>query len=322
MKSVVIPSMLAVLAFPGASFSQPPPQEHPCTAYFGVLQDDPKAPGRYVARMTSSQANWYGNNGRKQYPGLCLSLEKARYLIVWTVSTRARTFQTTETRTAQVNTSATEQESGTFNTYGGLSTWGRYSGTSSSSSTSTITYQESVPVTVTADHCSIYVLKSVGPTVWDDIRNKTPQPFAIFSTEARGPNRASDTGGSAAETTGLILGTVISHALRREPTAHALDAALKFISTQRVETVPAQPVSSAPAATDVSVVSFKSTPEGAEITVDAKYVGNTPSVIRLTAGDHEIEILKLGFKAWKRMVTLNAGGEVTIDAALEKEPPQ
>jgi hypothetical protein len=72
---------------------------------------------------------------------------------------------------------------------------------------------------------------------------------------------------------------------------------------------------------DVSPVSIKSTPDGADITVDGKYVGSTPSVIRLTAGEHDIEIAKPGFKAWKRNMAVTAGGQVTIDATLEKEAP-
>jgi hypothetical protein len=73
---------------------------------------------------------------------------------------------------------------------------------------------------------------------------------------------------------------------------------------------------------DVSPVSFKSDPDGADITVDGKYVGSTPSATRLTAGDHEIEIAKPGFKAWKRKMAVTTGGQVTVDAILEKEIPQ
>jgi hypothetical protein len=186
--------------------------------------------------MTNSQATWYAKNGTTKYPGLCLSLEKARFLIVWGVSTETRTMRTTETRTASANTWTTGEERGTFNTYGSLSMWGSYSGTYTSSSTSTISYQETVPVTIAADHCSIYVLKSLGPTVWDDIRNKTPQPLAIFSAETRGANRVRETGSaSLATNTGLLLGTALSHAIRREPTSHALEEALNFISGQPVQ---------------------------------------------------------------------------------------
>jgi hypothetical protein len=88
-KLVTLP-MLATLALPGIAFSEtpPPPPEGACSTYFGVLQGDPNAPGRYVARMTRSQANWYAKNGRKQYPGPCFALEKTRYLIIWAVLKR------------------------------------------------------------------------------------------------------------------------------------------------------------------------------------------------------------------------------------------
>jgi hypothetical protein len=64
-------------------------------------------------------------------------------------------------------------------------------------------------------------------------------------------------------------------------------------------------------------VEIKSTPAGAEITVDDKYRGNTPSTLRLAAGDHKVTIGKSGFKTWERTLTVNIGGATTIDATLE-----
>lgn len=312
---------LAALALPVVSFSQTRPQETPCTAYFGVLQDDAKAPGGYVARMSSSQADWYAKSGTKNYPGLCLSLEKARYLIVWTVATQARTIQTTAARTATETTSTAGQESGTFSAYGSLSTWGRYSGTSSSSSASTISYQESVPVTITADRCSLYVLKSVGPTVWDDISSKTPQPFAIFSADTSSPGRTS--GGDQTGTAVANLRSLVIRAASRDLTVRALDATLKFIFTQPTEAAPVQPPPP-PASVEIvtSTVSMNSTPQGADIAVDGKFSGSTPSMLRVASGDHQVEMTKPGFKPWKRTLTVSPGGQVTIDATLEKVPTQ
>ncbi len=70
----------------------------------------------------------------------------------------------------------------------------------------------------------------------------------------------------------------------------------------------------------LSTVVIKSTPDGADITVDGKFVGSTPSTVRLSGGDHTVAIEKGGFKAWQRAVTLNPGASITIDAALEKSP--
>jgi|SRR5882762_8383631 len=69
-----------------------------------------------------------------------------------------------------------------------------------------------------------------------------------------------------------------------------------------------------------SLVVVKSEPAGSEITVDNKYVGNTPSTIRMTSGEHTISLVKDGFKPWQRSMTVNAGGNISIDANLEKIP--
>jgi len=67
-----------------------------------------------------------------------------------------------------------------------------------------------------------------------------------------------------------------------------------------------------------SPVSVKSTPDGAEITVDGSYVGDTPSLIQLPVGEHEIALTKTGFKGWKRKISVRAGGQITVDATLER----
>jgi hypothetical protein len=65
-----------------------------------------------------------------------------------------------------------------------------------------------------------------------------------------------------------------------------------------------------------SVVVVKSTPDGADITVDGKFVGSTPSTLRLSYGDHTISVERSGFQSWRRTMTLGSGESVTVDAAL------
>jgi hypothetical protein len=65
-------------------------------------------------------------------------------------------------------------------------------------------------------------------------------------------------------------------------------------------------------------ISVKSAPQGAEVSVDGKYAGSTPSTLRLAAGEHKISVKKAGYVLWERIITLNAGSDITIDAALEK----
>jgi hypothetical protein len=69
----------------------------------------------------------------------------------------------------------------------------------------------------------------------------------------------------------------------------------------------------------LSTVDLKSTPDGAEITVDEKFMGSTPSSLRLAVGDHKIRLGKSGFKTWERTMTVSAGATATVNATLEKQ---
>jgi PEGA domain len=69
----------------------------------------------------------------------------------------------------------------------------------------------------------------------------------------------------------------------------------------------------------LSTVDLKSTPDGAEITVDEKFMGSTPSSLRLAVGEHKIKLEKSGFKTWQRTMTVSAGATATVNATLEKQ---
>ena len=61
-----------------------------------------------------------------------------------------------------------------------------------------------------------------------------------------------------------------------------------------------------------------STPPGADIEVDGSFVGNTPSDVQVTEGDHTVVVKKSGFKNWERKLKSSAGSSVHISAELEK----
>jgi PEGA domain len=66
---------------------------------------------------------------------------------------------------------------------------------------------------------------------------------------------------------------------------------------------------------------FSSTPSGAEITLDGKFVGSTPSQIEVGTGTHVIVFSMPGFAEWKRDLTVIEGSELTVSAILQKQQP-
>lgn len=84
--------------------------------------------------------------------------------------------------------------------------------------------------------------------------------------------------------------------------------------------LPSQPASTArmqsSGAPQTATAFVRSTPDGAHILVDGNYVGDTPSMINLTPGEHFIAIQKSGFETWQRKVQVTSGNKITISATL------
>jgi hypothetical protein len=80
---------------------------------------------------------------------------------------------------------------------------------------------------------------------------------------------------------------------------------------------PTPEASAACASANGACVSFISEPSGADIYVDDKFVGNTPSVITLPAGSHEIRMEDANRKPWTRTLETSAGSKITIRGTFE-----
>jgi serine protease Do len=65
-----------------------------------------------------------------------------------------------------------------------------------------------------------------------------------------------------------------------------------------------------------AIVSVNSDPAGADIYVDGAFVGNTPSTLHLSAGEHAIKIESSGKKSWERQLEVLKDSKVTLSAAL------
>lgn len=84
---------------------------------------------------------------------------------------------------------------------------------------------------------------------------------------------------------------------------------------------PALQLVSAPAGTASATgakLSISSSPDGADIEADGSFVGNTPSDIQLTEGEHSISVSKSGFKTWQKKLKVSNGSSVHLNATLEK----
>jgi uncharacterized membrane protein len=80
-----------------------------------------------------------------------------------------------------------------------------------------------------------------------------------------------------------------------------------------------QPAPAAPAE-ELATIVVKSIPDGADITVDGKFAGSTPSTVRLPPGDHTVALEKSGYKTWQRTMTVGPGATITVGPMLEKNP--
>ena len=74
----------------------------------------------------------------------------------------------------------------------------------------------------------------------------------------------------------------------------------------------------AAATTSTAKLQIESTPPGADIEVDGSFVGNTPSDVQVSEGDHIVVIKTTGFKDWERKLKSSAGSSVHLGAELEK----
>jgi PEGA domain len=71
------------------------------------------------------------------------------------------------------------------------------------------------------------------------------------------------------------------------------------------------------AGTSSAKLQLESNPPGADIEVDGNFVGNTPSDVQISEGDHTISVKKTGFKNWERKLKVNAGSSVHLSAELQ-----
>jgi hypothetical protein len=80
---------------------------------------------------------------------------------------------------------------------------------------------------------------------------------------------------------------------------------------------PVPQLAQAPTRQELSTVNVRSTPANAEIYVDDRFMGNTPAVLRLPPGEHQIRLVAPGFSHWERLIAATPGGDANVQVKLE-----
>ena len=97
-----------------------------------------------------------------------------------------------------------------------------------------------------------------------------------------------------------------------------LDKAVRI--NQALKPDSAKPEQPSITATDESAqVTIKSAPDGADITLDGKFAGSTPSTFQIKPGDHSVRVELSGFVPWDKSLTITGGGQITLNANLQRK---
>lgn len=70
---------------------------------------------------------------------------------------------------------------------------------------------------------------------------------------------------------------------------------------------------------DLSRISVSSMPDAADVELDGKLVGQTPATLSVPPGEHVLSVHRIGFRSWRRKVTVLSNSSVTLKAELQPE---
>ena len=150
---------------------------------------------------------------------------------------------------------------------------------------------------------------NVAPPTPAPARAEAPAPVAIPAT--RSELRAGMTRAEIVQTVGNPLSEV-SFGQRAWLTYPGLVAMLedgKLVNADRSLAPPAK-------------FSVRSEPAGADVLVDGKFVGQTPSTLQLQAGTYTLSVRLQGYQTWQKELSAISGSEsnlqATLEAAIEK----
>jgi hypothetical protein len=297
-------------------------------------QTDPNCKVRYVTGiyrpdlgdkpvwgfMTEKMFRYFSGDGARLAPSVCpvtrTTVDRAEYRLLFSIAPMTTVSQTThgsETRTATepFNANVTYSDGGSATVQG-------------EQTTSVV-----VPTETTISRSSVALYMYAYRAKGDQLELMSTDDV-VFSRAA-----ASGSGTNAA---GAELGAGIGNLIRASKDRHRADklfeeALRAILAAEAAPPTLAQPrlaSATAPVAADATArpagqssvslaqLQISSSPDGADIEIDGSFVGNTPSNVGVTAGQHDIAVKKVGFKPWERKIAVSSG-QVNVNAVLEAE---
>jgi hypothetical protein len=109
------------------------------------------------------------------------------------------------------------------------------------------------------------------------------------------------------------------HVLDDDGKEHVIDI-VKQIQKNRPDPNPQRPIAAQTPITpaisaEQATMQVVSTPAAADIEIDGKFVGSTPSTVGVNSGEHDVVVKKNGFTLWERKITVSSG-HININAEL------
>ena len=136
---------------------------------------------------------------------------------------------------------------------------------------------------------------------------------AESTRSAAAPVSTSSDAASPAHNSGSDATTPASTGAHTQPVSSTASSAAQTADTSN------EPDASQPSA-GFGTVAITSDPDGAEIYVDGKFVGDAPAKLKLTAGNHTMSLKVAGYAEWKRTLEILKDSHVTLKPVLEQKP--
>ena len=67
---------------------------------------------------------------------------------------------------------------------------------------------------------------------------------------------------------------------------------------------------------DTAQIEIAANPPGTDIVLDGKFIGSTPSSVRVSSGEHTVKLTKAGYATWERKI-MTPPGSVRISPELQ-----